>query len=147
MTHRLIGSALLLAAGAACASTQEAPADRLAGCYYFDRDEIARQLDLPWGVRLTTEPLADWPPLSEQEDVRVAVTLRDYDETTDYPFGYWRPLTGDSLRLGYPGAGGFVVDLVVGDRALTGLARPVGDAGLDLDRRAHPVRLQHARCP
>lgn len=136
---------LALLAGA-CASSPDGHAQDLSGCYYFEQDATARSLNLPWGVRLTTEPLTGWPALEREEGVRVAVTLIGEEETADHPFGYWRPLADDSVRLGYPGTGGFVVDLAVGESELVGTATPVGDAGLG-DRPVHDVRLMHARCP
>ncbi len=147
MSHMPTRSLLLIALVAgACASTPDGSAQDLAGCYYFEQDATARELNLPWGVRLTAEPLTGWPPLEQEEDVRVAVTLIGEEETADHPFGYWRPMADDSVRIGYPGTGGFVVDLVVGESELVGTATPVGDAGLD-DRPVHDVRLMHARCP
>lgn len=129
----------------ACASSPEGAAQELSGCYYFERDATARELNLPWGVQLTDQPLEGWP-IGQQEGVRRAVTLKGPDQTADFPFGYWQA-KADSVRLGYPGMGGFLVDLAVEEQALEGTARPVGDAGVDEERPVHPVRLTLARCP
>jgi hypothetical protein len=144
MRSRLILPLALLAG--ACASTPDGSAQELAGrCYYFEQDATARSLNLPWGVRLTDQPLTGWPALAETE-ARVAVTLMGPDESADHPFGYWQSRSADSVRLGYPGMGGLLVDAHVEDAALVGTATPVGDADVD-DGRAHAVRLIYARCP
>lgn len=151
-TTRLAPFALRLAVAAAflgvagCASTPEGEAQELAGCYYFEQDATAQALSLPWGVRLTTDTLTGWPPLDQQPNTHTAVTLVGVDETADFPFGYWQALPGDSVRIGYPGAGGFVLDLTARDGVLEGTARPVGDAGLGA-REMRGVRLGLARCP
>lgn len=145
MTFRYSAPAILLAAAAvACASTQAGDAQDVAGCYYFEQDATARQLNLPWGVRLTTEPLTGWPAL--EGSAYVAVTLWDVDRTTDFPFGYWQTTAVDSIRIGYPGMGGFSLELTPENGVLEGVAVPMGDAGLG-PRTPHPIRLQHARCP
>lgn len=137
---------LALVATAACASTPGGAAQELAGCYYFEQDATARQLNLPWGVQLTADPLSGWPPIDQQPDTYTAVTLTDAQRTDDFPFGYWQVRSGDSIRIGYPSMGGFVLDLAVQDSQLVGTATPVGDAGLG-DRPTHSVRLDRARCP
>lgn len=137
---------LALGAAVACASSPDGIAQDMAGCYYFVQDETARQLNLPWGVRLTTDSLTDAPHLDEQPNTYRAITLRGPDRTTDFPFGYWQALPGDSVRIGYPSMGGFVLDLSLDAARLSGMARPVGDAGLG-PREPHAVRLDRARCP
>ncbi len=147
MTFRASAPALFLAlAAAACASSPNGAARDLAGCYYFEQDETARQLNLPWGVRLTADSLTDAPHLDQQPNTYRAVTLRGTGHTTDFPFGYWQALPGDSVRIGYPSMGGFVLNLAVVDGSLTGQAIPVRDAGFG-PRDPHAVRLDRARCP
>lgn len=147
MTPKPLALALLLAlVASACATTQEGDAQSMEGCYYFQQDETARELNLPWGVRLTTDSLTGWPPLEQEPGVYEAVTLRGPDRTTRFPFGFWQSLPGDSVRIGYPGSGGFSLDLAVESDALVGVAVPVGDAGLG-PRTPRAVRLDRARCP
>lgn len=148
MTLRRIALALSLAvAGSvACASTPGASSQALVGCFYFQQDDAARDLGLPWGVELTGDSLTGWPSLDQQPETYVATTLRGPDETRDFPFGYWQSQPGDSVRIGYPGGGGLVLELTGSDDELSGIARPVGDAGLG-PRESHPVSLQRARCP
>lgn len=137
---------LPLLAAAACVSTPDGAAQEVAGCYYFEQDETARQLNLPWGVQLTADSLTGWPPLDQQPETYEAVTLVGPEETRDFPFGYWQSLSSDSVRIGYPSMGGFVLNLAREEGHLVGTARPVGDAGLG-ERTTHAVHLQHARCP
>lgn len=148
MTHAARLTFLAVGAlAAACATAAQAgdPA-ALVGCYYFDQDQVARDLQLPWGVRLTDRSLEGWPALQPLEHVRVASTLTGRDEA-DHPFGYWRPLAADSILVGYPAGGGLDLHLAPGGDGLVGTARPVGDAGLDADRSPRPISLLHARCP
>jgi hypothetical protein len=147
---RAVGLFLAVAVLApACASTSESAAQSLSGCFFFERDDTARELRLPWGIRLTESALGDWPAMRDREDVRVATTLNETRET-DTPFGYWIP-QGDSVEVGYPGGGGMVLELEVTETHLVGTARPVGDVltpGTEPGARpARPVRLLHARCP
>lgn len=140
-------TALLASLLGACASTgQGADPGDLAGCYYFDQDDVARDLNLPWGVRLLDGPIQGWPALQQYEGARVASTLTGTDEA-DHPFGYWRPLAADSILVGYPAGGGLSLRLSTAGDGLSGIARALGDATLARDRPAHPVRLVHARCP
>lgn len=146
MTFTRSAPALLLALVAgACASTPDGSAQDLAGCYYFEQDATARELNLPWGVRLSTDSLSGWPALQQQPETYAAETLVRPQVTRDHPFGYWQA-RGDSVRIGYPGMGGFSLNLAVEDTVLAGSARPVGDAGLG-ERPSHEVRLVRARCP
>ena len=141
-------AALALMAGACASTGQNVDPAELEGCYYFDQDHVARDLRLPWGVRLQGQPLSAeaWPAVGQLEGARVASTLNARAEE-DHPFGYWRPLAGDSILVGYPGGGG--LSLRVGPVAdgLGGTARPVGDATLAGDRPAYAVHLLRARCP
>lgn len=143
-------SALVAAACAsACATTADTPTADLAGCYYFERDAAAEQLRLPWGVRLLDRPLEGWPAIQQLEGVRVASTLTAQGDV-DHPFGFWRPLAGDSVHIGYPAGGGLSLRLAVETGGLAGTARPVGDArplAGAADRPLRAVSLMHARCP
>lgn len=147
MTNARHALALLAAlAAGACASTPGGAAQEVAGCYYFEQDATARQLNLPWGVHLTADTLSGWPPIDQEPDTYTAVTLTSPERTDDFPFGYWQARGADSIRIGYPSMGGFVLDLAVQDSQLVGTATSVGDAGLG-DRPTHTVRLDRARCP
>lgn len=149
--RRLPAVVLLLAAATACASTAQAPAPGLAGCWYFERDDVARSLRLPWGVRLGEDSLAGWPALERHDGTRVAATLTP-DGDADHPFGYWRPLGEDSVEIGYPGGGGYTLRVGVEDQRLEGTVRAVGDArGPGADDSPppvpQPVALMRALCP
>lgn len=130
----------------ACASSPEGSAQQIAGCYYFEQDSSARQLNLPWGVQLTADSL-DSPFLRRQENVRSAFTLLRPGETRNYPFGYWQVLADDQIRLGYPGMGGFTADLTVQENELTGILGGVGDAAPSPEMQSARVRLTRATCP
>lgn len=141
-------SVSLLVAGA-CASAPQGTAQDLIGCYYFEQDAAARELNLPWGVELKSDSLTSWPPLRRQENVRVAVTLLGPNETGDFPFGYWQVLGDETgaIRLGYPGMGGFTAELTVEENQLSGLLGGEGDVPSSAELRATRVRLVRARCP
>lgn len=159
-SHRV--AALVLAgavAASACASSPRATGlQTLVGCWRFERDEAARELRLPWGVRFLDRRLEGWPAMEGLEDVRAAATLTDSTRARDYPFGYWRlTAAGDSIRIGYPGGGGLVADLAIergadGDtgNGLHGAVRGVGDV-VPLDSPieadvARPVLLTRVSC-
>jgi hypothetical protein len=145
---------VLLAAvtlAAACGGMPERSDPRpLVGCHYFVQDDVARDLQLPWGVRLLDRPLEGWPALQQRPGVMQATTLTGHDEV-DFPFGYWVVSAEDSLEIGYPAGGGLLLELAMINGAFEGRARPVGDAvpapGVVAGQRAHPVRLTWARCP
>ena len=143
--HAVAVSLALL--GAACASAgQGSDSAVVPGCYYFEQDDTARQLQLPWGIRLLDRPLEGWPAVQQYEDARVATTLTGQDEV-DHPFGYWRSLSGDSILVGYPAGGGLSLRLAADSGGMAGTARPVGDATLSTQRPTYALRLVHARCP
>lgn len=160
MTNRTIGSngraasaagSTLMVIVLACASTPDAERSSRTGCYYFERDQAAVELRLPWGVRLLDGPLEGWPALAQRPGVHPATTLRPTGET-DHPFGYWAEASGDTIEVGHPGGGGLVLTLVpdgAGGRNLRGTARPVGDAVPveGAHRPVRPVRLSLAQCP
>lgn len=133
----------------ACASTAESPAQDLPGCYYFQQDAVFSELRLPWGVRLADAPLQGWPAL-EAEGAHRATTLTGTREQ-DHPFGYWLVTAPDSVEIGYPGGGGWLLELhVQEDRSLTGTITGVGDAIDPTDpapRQPRPVSMVWARCP
>jgi hypothetical protein len=143
----LLAAAIVLAP--ACATTPEnGQADRT-GCWYFERDADAEALRLPWGVRLLPDSLTGWPALERLPGVRRATTLARPGEEAGHPFGYWRPLGGDTVEIGYPAGGGLLLRLD-GDAAhLAGTATPVGDAMAPgaAPPQARPVTLTRARCP
>lgn len=136
---------IIATAAAACASTPDGAAQELAGCYYFERDDAAQRLQLPWGIQLLPAPLENPPATAARPNTFQAVTLVNEERVAGHPFGYWR-LEGDSLEIGYPTGGGLVLDLALIDDGLTGTALPVGDAGFE-PRTREPVRLMLARCP
>lgn len=144
---RYAAAAALILLAVACASAGQGSDSTIApGCYYFEQDDVARQLQLPWGIRLLDRPLDGWPAVQQYGDARVATTLTGRDEI-DHPFGYWRGLTGDSILVGYPGGGGLSLRLTPDSGGITGTARPVGDATLAPQRPTYTLRLIHARCP
>lgn len=119
------------------------------GCYYFIQDDIARELRLPWGIRLLQDSLEGWPAMATHQGVRLAATLHP-DGDRDHPFGYWRSLPGDSIQVGYPAGGGMVLHLDARGDTLAGSAREVGDAmplNADPPRGPLAVTLTRARCP
>lgn len=130
----------------ACASSPDGSAQQIAGCYYFEQDSSARQLNLPWGVELTSDSL-DSPFLQGRENVRTAVTLLGPDETRPYPFGYWQVVADDMIRLGSTGTGGFTADLRVQENELSGILGGVGDAAPSPEMQSARVRLTRAACP
>lgn len=141
-----------LAVAVACASSPNGHSQELTGCWYFAQPSPP-DMRLPWGVRLGADPLQGWPAIQQLDGVRVASTLTP-DGDREHPFGYWRPLPGDSLEIGYPAGGGAVLTLGVeaGGAALTGSVRGVGDArayGTDpgTPSAGQPVRLTRAGCP
>jgi hypothetical protein len=148
-----IGSLLL---GGCASSSAPARVEALRGCWYFEQDEAARQIRLPWGVELMLDTLEGWPAVQALEGVRRAATLTPAG-ARDFPLGYWRPsAAGDSVELGHPGGGGLAVEVAVPPQnasspVLTGTVRPVGDVlrpdgpGAAIEPR--PVRLARARCP
>lgn len=149
---------LALAAGGCVGSPPPGSVEALLGCWRFERDEVARELRLPWGVHLLDRPLEGWPAMEELEDTRAATSLTESAEARDYPFGYWRLVAaGDSVRLGYPGGGGLVADLGITptgsdpEGSLDGTVRGVGDvapldAPVERDVR-RTVLLTRVGCP
>ncbi|HUF12014.1 MAG TPA: hypothetical protein VMN78_02815 [Longimicrobiales bacterium] len=139
------GALLLVLAAFACVSTPpQPPMIDPVGCWYFDRDEAAAALNLPWGVRLSADTLTGWPRI----EARVAATLNPEAEA-DHPFGYWMTVPDDSIEIGYPGGGGLVLRLARGEMAMAGTARAVGDVltpGVE-PAPLRPVRLTRAQCP
>ena len=134
--------------GGGCISAPVSTATDPAGCWYFERDEAAATLNLPWGIRLDGDGLTGFPSLETRGDPRLARTL-DPDGERDHPFGYWIPLAGDSIEVGYPAGGGIVLRLARGDTSMGGTARPVGDvvAPGSAPRPVRGVRLTRAQCP
>lgn len=139
-----IAACSALSLSACVSAPAAAPADPV-GCWYFERDEHASALNLPWGVRLAADALADAPA---HHDARAARTLQA-DGEADHPFGFWAPIAGDSILIGYPAGGGLVLRLAGGDTSMHGIARPVGDvvAPGAPPRAERPVHLSRAQCP
>ena len=150
MSRRLLaGVALVALSGAAACRT--APATTTSdpvGCWYFDRNEAAAALLLPWGIRLGGDELTGHAGLEARGDPRAAATLEP-DAERDHPFGYWLPIAGDSIEIGYPAGGGILLRVARGDTSMSGNARELGDAMLPgaAPRTAHAVRLTRAQCP
>ena len=145
MTIRIRLATCAVIALPACVSAPAAtPADPV-GCWYFERDAHATALNLPWGVRLLENELADAPA---HEDARAARTLHA-DGEAEFPFGFWAPIAGDSIVVGYPAGGGLVLRLAGGDTSMHGIARPVGDVIVPgaTARADRPVHLSRAQCP
>lgn len=124
----------------------------LAGCYRFERNPGAEELRLPWGLLVRAEPLEEgWPLMERFDDVYAALTLESASRWIDHPFGYWRPVEGDSLQVGHPGGGGIVLVLAPReDGGLAGRGRDAGDAvrpGEDPGQRtSRAVRLDVVEC-
>jgi len=134
----------LVALGGCWSAPAAAPADP-AGCWYFERDEHATALNLPWGIRLTDRELPDAPA---HAGARAARTLQA-DGEAEFPFGFWAAIAGDSIVIGYPAGGGLLLRLAGGDTSMHGIARPVGDAIAPggQARPDRPVHLSRAQCP
>lgn len=151
MTLRTTKGAALAAAcvlGVGCISTPVSSASDPVGCWYFDRDAAATALNLPWGIRLAGDALSGFAGLEQRGEPRIARTL-DPDAEQDHPFGYWLPIAGDSIEIGYPAGGGMVLRVAGGDTSLSGTARAVGDvvAPGAPPRQTHAIRLTRAQCP
>lgn len=156
------GALLALAAVAGCAGSPE-PEGSAAGkaadlggdwprCYYFERNEGARTLNLPWGIRLSRDTLGrGWLITAQREEVRAAETLTG-SGTQDHPFGYWWEVPGtDSLEIGYPGGGGIVLDVLWLDSRLEGTAMDAGDVvqpgEFGTPRSKYEITAVWAQCP
>jgi len=140
-----IASALLLSG---CAhNAQHADAADPVGCWYFERDDAASTLNLPWGIGLDSSALTGWPALDRRGGARVARTLHAAGPA-EHPFGYWLQV-GDSVEVGHPGGGGLLLTLEPGAAVMTGTARPIGDvvAPGSARRSSFAVRLTRAQCP
>lgn len=74
------------------------------GCYALSVEDPDWRL--PAAVALDSVPLQGWEAFSERYE-RV-LQVRSFGERTsrsrDTPFAFWRPLEGDSITLGHPGA-------------------------------------------
>lgn len=142
--------AVVVALLGACASAGERlSAQQLAGCYYFERNDVARELNLPWGVRLTEDSLQGWPAMAARHALRAATLSTEGDQ--DHPFGYWLTIDSDSVEIGYPAGGSLVVRVAPDGQRMVGTVRALGDAvpppGVARAATAQPVMLQHALCP
>jgi hypothetical protein len=147
-TATVIATSLL--AGACAGMPEHSEPGPVLGCHYFVQDQAARDLQLPWGVRLHDDALTGWPAIQQRDGVRRATTLTGTGEV-DFPFGYWIRTAQDSIELGYPGGGGLLLELAVADTTMRGTARAVGDAtpppaAAPAETR-HDVELVRARCP
>lgn len=136
-----------------CATTAEGMTEGvLPGCYYFEQNAEARQMNLPWGIMLTQEKLEGWPPLTtSRTGVKKAVTLQATGPQ-DFPFGYWDDVEHDGkVEIGYPAMGGFVMMLEHDNGTLRGSITPLGDAlplgGKTTTRTSKTVSLTRAQCP
>lgn len=122
----------------------------LAGCYYFERNDTARNLRLPEGIRLTERPLEGWPAIMQRGAVKVALTLTGQGPA-DYPFGYWLLEDDGSLEVGYPAGGAILLELVPTRDRLEGTARAHGDTERFGQENETPqemtVRLDRGACP
>nr|NIP58840.1 hypothetical protein [Gemmatimonadota bacterium]NIR79223.1 hypothetical protein [Gemmatimonadota bacterium]NIT87884.1 hypothetical protein [Gemmatimonadota bacterium]NIU31739.1 hypothetical protein [Gemmatimonadota bacterium]NIU36356.1 hypothetical protein [Gemmatimonadota bacterium] len=123
-----------------------------AGCYRFEDTTGGDALGLPWGVILEDEPLGEgWPLMDRFDDVHRARTLASETRRTDHPFGYWRPIPGDSIEIGYPGGGGVTLRVAPADGGLAGSGRGGGDAMRPGEtpgpRPAQPVEAERTPCP
>ena len=150
MSRRIIAAAALVAlsGASACRTAPATTTSDPVGCWYFDRNEAAGALMLPWGIRLSEEELTGHAGLHARGEPRVAATL-DVDGERNHPFGYWLPIAGDSIEIGYPAGGGILLRVARGDTSLSGIARELGDAMVPgaPPRSAHDVRLTRAQCP
>ena len=101
--------AFVVGCGATHSQEQDAPMqDRVAGCYRLElwpgesgpeAEEKRAGWNIPPGVALETAVLTGWPSLTQQygENVFVARSFDAAGQWRSTPFGYWRPLGGDSL--------------------------------------------------
>lgn len=131
----------------ACAHRGD-PLAMIRGCYQFTESDEGAALGLPWGIQLLADSLTGW---TGQRDAFVARTWLTPIQVADHPFGYWKAVSADSVRTGYPAGGGFELVLGYGGKALSGWGRAVGDAipagssnDPPLRRAVHAVRVS---CP
>ncbi len=134
----------------ACASAQhDLSAQDLAGCYYFERSPTADSLNLPWGVRLSDQPLEGWPAMAQRQARQAATLTPDGDQ--DFPFAYWLVAESDSVEIGHPGGGALVVRVALDGQRMAGTVRAAGDAlqpgAIVTSRAPRAVALKHALCP
>ena len=134
-----VGSLVL---GSACASVPAEVQSSLVRCYQFQYDAGARALGLPWGFVLHAQELGDDGPLT-LPNLRRAETATSPAGRLDYPFGFWRVTSDDSVQIGHPGGGGFSLSLFPEGQDLAGSGRAVGD--VLRPGETPPARGRHTR--
>lgn len=137
--------------GGADETTEAADRTGLPGCYRFRSDASSEALNLPWGVVLDDEPLGDaWPLMARFDDVRRARTATSPTGRADHPFGYWRPVAGDSVEIAHPGGGGLVLTMAPVAGGLEGRGRAAGDVlepgETPGPRPSRPVSAERVEC-
>lgn len=138
--------------GAEGSETEALAQASLAGCYRFQETAGSDALGLPWGVVLEDEPLGEgWPLMDRFEEVHRARTLASETRRADHPFGYWRPIPGDSIEIGYPAGGGVTLTVAPTEGGFAGRGRGAGDAMRPGEtpgpRPARPVEAERTPCP
>jgi hypothetical protein len=147
-----LGAALAFGMGESCPNEAMQAASSIAGCYQFQYDAGAKALGLPWGVVLEDAALGPgWPLVSDRPGVRRATTALSATERADHPFGYWAPAKGDSIEIGHPGGGGFVLTLAPSGQDLIGRGYAAGDVvrpgqPMGAERPSSPVVARRVLC-
>jgi hypothetical protein len=121
--------------------------DPIAGCYQFERNEGAQELNLPWGFELLAEPLPN-PPANYADSHR-AFTWMTATQRADSPFAYWRILESGIIQVGYPGRGAYTLSLERRGEDLVGRGRSEGDAvplGASADRTVFTLIARRVQC-
>lgn len=135
--------------------------ETVSGCYRLelypgetgaDAEKKREEWIFPPYVQLEPDPLTGWPSLQQRyEQVFVARTRDETGSVKTAPFAYWRPLDGDSLYVGHPGAlAGMSMTLRVVGRDLEGEIRAFTDVRPEAVARgtvSAPIRARRVECP
>lgn len=159
-----LGGVLLLVIGAGCAGGQRPQTlpGAIAGCYQLTLwpDETGLTVEerravwrVPTVIRLDTAGFTAWPSLTRRYGDSL-YSARGWWEGRwqEQPFIFWRPLAGDSIYAGHPGAlAGVSLVLAIRGEILRGVITahtdtPIRDSAARARSRA-PVEARRVSCP